>query len=231
MNLIDLTGQVFGRLTVIRREGSKGPYPAWRCRCECGNETVIRGASLKNGNTKSCGCTQYKNKRLKPENKAIYKDDYYEVYNDKGDYFTIDKKDYSSIRPYRWHRDSLGYWATLVDEKRIRLHNFLLPNINGIVDHANRDKSNNRRFNLRVATHSQNTANGTRQGNNTSGTIGVSWDKFNKKWCAYLSKEGRHFFLGRYCSLEEAIVIRLKAEKEHFGEFAPQRHLFEQYGI
>ena len=215
--LVDLTGQKFGKLTVLRREGCKGPYPAWRCKCDCGNETVVRGTSLKRGNTKSCGCLQHERKRLKPENKAIYKDDYYEVYNDKGDYFTIDKKDYSSIRPYRWHRDSLGYWATLVDEKRIRLHNFLLPNINGIVDHANRDKSNNRRFNLRVATHSQNTANGTRQGNNTSGTIGVSWDKFNKKMVRLFIKRGKTFFSWSLLFLGGSDCYKIKSRKRTFG--------------
>ena len=38
-------------------------------------------------------------------------------------------------------------------------------------------------------------------------------------------------FLGYYKELEDAIVARLRAEKEYFGEFAPQRDLFEKYGI
>lgn len=51
---IDLTGRVFGMLTVIRRGGSK-PVK-WFCQCECGNETVTHGASLRKGKTRSCGC-------------------------------------------------------------------------------------------------------------------------------------------------------------------------------
>jgi len=54
---IDLTGQKFGRLTVIRRSypnGTKNTY--WLCRCECGIEKAIQGGSLRNGATKSCGC-------------------------------------------------------------------------------------------------------------------------------------------------------------------------------
>ena len=56
----DLTGIVFGRLTVLRRvENSSGGQPRWLCRCECsGKETTVRGAHLRNGNIKSCGCLQ-----------------------------------------------------------------------------------------------------------------------------------------------------------------------------
>lgn len=53
----DLTGQRFGRLTVIRRDGSsRQGLAAWLCRCDCGRECVVEGAMLRKGNTKSCGC-------------------------------------------------------------------------------------------------------------------------------------------------------------------------------
>lgn len=61
-NLIDLTGQKFGRLLVLR----KVPYEEhkyntsqcaiWECKCDCGNTTIVSGNSLKNGSIKSCGC-------------------------------------------------------------------------------------------------------------------------------------------------------------------------------
>jgi hypothetical protein len=54
MAAIDLTGQRFGRLTVIER--AEGRYTPWRCRCSCGNETVVISINLRRGNTKSCGC-------------------------------------------------------------------------------------------------------------------------------------------------------------------------------
>ncbi len=57
--MTDLTGQVFGRLTVIERlakqaDGSRSPL--WLCRCSCGTERQLSTRSLKSGNTKSCGC-------------------------------------------------------------------------------------------------------------------------------------------------------------------------------
>lgn len=58
--VVDLTGQRFGRWTVIRREGSNTHYSAmWFCRCDCGTERVINGADLRCGHTKSCGCLKY----------------------------------------------------------------------------------------------------------------------------------------------------------------------------
>lgn len=60
----DLTGKVFGKLTVTERAGWKNGTSYWRCRCQCGNETTVRYTSLMSGHTKSCGCLQkeaYKN--------------------------------------------------------------------------------------------------------------------------------------------------------------------------
>lgn len=54
---LDLSGQVFGRLTALRVEHRNGRR-GWVCRCECGNETWVQGAKLKNGHTQSCGCFQ-----------------------------------------------------------------------------------------------------------------------------------------------------------------------------
>jgi hypothetical protein len=54
---IDITGMRFGRLLVLGRV-PKLKYPAamWRCRCDCGTETIVHGYSLRRGETRSCGC-------------------------------------------------------------------------------------------------------------------------------------------------------------------------------
>lgn len=58
---IDLTGQRFGKLTVLERTENIGTSAGWRCRCDCGKETVVRTASLRSGGTKSCGCLLFLN--------------------------------------------------------------------------------------------------------------------------------------------------------------------------
>lgn len=53
---IDLTNQTFGRLTAIRDIGSRKKQRFWLCQCTCGNTTEVPTASLRSGNTTSCGC-------------------------------------------------------------------------------------------------------------------------------------------------------------------------------
>ena len=61
----DLTGRRFGRLTVLYDTGTTKPYhgPIWHCKCDCGNEVDVVAGSLKNGNTRSCGCLRMKHVR------------------------------------------------------------------------------------------------------------------------------------------------------------------------
>lgn len=55
--LIDLTGQRFGKLLVVERaENTLQGQARWRCKCDCGNESIVRGADLRLGNTITCGC-------------------------------------------------------------------------------------------------------------------------------------------------------------------------------
>jgi hypothetical protein len=56
--IIDLSGQQFGRLLVLKTDGHLGKQLAWRCRCDCGNETTVRGVDIRTGNTFSCGCAK-----------------------------------------------------------------------------------------------------------------------------------------------------------------------------
>lgn len=55
--IVDLTGQRFGRLTVICEAGrAKNGSKKWRCLCDCGNEHFVTTGNLTNGSTNSCGC-------------------------------------------------------------------------------------------------------------------------------------------------------------------------------
>lgn len=54
--LIDLTGQTFGRITVVSRATNKGKQTMWNCVCGCGKKVIAFGANLKTLHTQSCGC-------------------------------------------------------------------------------------------------------------------------------------------------------------------------------
>ncbi len=57
MNALDLTGQKFGRLSVISRESTPTRrFRRWVCLCDCGTTVLVSAAQLVAGHTSSCGC-------------------------------------------------------------------------------------------------------------------------------------------------------------------------------
>ena len=88
------------------------------------------------------------------------------------------------------------------------------------VDHINHDGLDNRRCNLRSATHSENSRNRKRMSNNKSGYKGVFWEEKRRKWCAQIRLHGKTKRIGRFSSAEEAHAAYCKAAYEIHGEYA-----------
>ena len=78
------------------------------------------------------------------------------------------------------------------------------------LDHINRIKTDNRFCNLRAATPSENAQNHPKL------TRGVSWNKREKKWGAYLRIRGKQLHLGWHKTYESALAARKQAEVTHF---------------
>ena len=79
MILIDLTGQRFGRWTVVKRaENSVRGHSQWLCKCDCGVEKVVLGLNIKRGKTSSCGCMQREGMVAK---KTVHGQTYSRLYN------------------------------------------------------------------------------------------------------------------------------------------------------
>lgn len=67
---LDLTGRVFGRLTVLRRvENCPRGNCQWLCDCKCGKQTIVVATKLSSGNTKSCGCGFFLGSQISNANK------------------------------------------------------------------------------------------------------------------------------------------------------------------
>lgn len=64
MRRFNLEGEHFGHLTVIKECGRKNNRIMWECACDCGNVTAVDTHSLTTGNTKSCGCRKYGNRKV-----------------------------------------------------------------------------------------------------------------------------------------------------------------------
>lgn len=88
-----------------------------------------------------------------------------------------------------------------------------------LVDHINTCRTDNRRSNLRLATHTQNVLNRRLNAANTSGVKGVSWSTNKGKWVAQISINKRKVHLGYFLDRDEATRVYREAVAEHFGEF------------
>lgn len=66
-NYKDLTGQKFGRLTVIGLHETETRKTYWVCQCDCGNIKIVRSDSLQNGSIRSCGCLKKEQDKINLE--------------------------------------------------------------------------------------------------------------------------------------------------------------------
>lgn len=118
-----------------------------------------------------------------------------------------------------------GYVKFMVDGRSYLAHNLAWLYVHGdwprgTIDHIDRDRSNNRISNLRLATASQNQANRGKQRNNTSGYKGVYWVESSGKWLAKVVFRGRQYSFGLHDSAEAAHDAYCVGAKKIHGEFA-----------
>lgn len=242
----DLTGQRFGKLVVLYQTedyvNPQGKHKSrWHCMCDCGNEIDITGSHLTNGDNVSCGC--YKSKiigiRSKKYNTFKTIDSITIIYTYKNEEILVDTESFVNIPKIKeicWCINNDGYVVgrDCEDGKNVFLHDIIMqPNLeNGeIVDHIYGERFDNRTSKLRIASRMQNNQNKKTRADNTSGVTGVYWSNNRNKWYAQITINGKTKSLGYYININEAIKARLMAEKEYFGEFAPQRNLFNKYEI
>jgi hypothetical protein len=80
------------------------------------------------------------------------------------------------------------------------------------VDHINHNKADNRISNLRESYRQDNSKNMPLRKDNTSGRVGVNWDKQTNKWRAEVTVNGSGIKLGRFSDINDAIAARVAAE-------------------
>lgn len=139
--------------------------------------------------------------------------------------FTYSETDKELIESRTWYMANTGYIMTdfRVNRRPVRkqFHRLVMGEPEGmVVDHIDGNPLNNTRENLRICTQQENTRNSKKERiNNSSGCVGVSFNKATKKWRAYIVVDYKQLSLGYYKTKEEAIDARKIGEKKHFGEF------------
>jgi hypothetical protein len=135
----------------------------------------------------------------------------------KGLYAIVDDFDYEMLSKHSWCLDvGGGYAMSRVNYKTMRMHRMILNPPNGlVVDHINRNKLDNRRSNLRIATTSQNMLNANRRSNNKSGFNGVTYSTRDKRWVAQVKLNYKNILLGYFKDKEDAINARKKWDLDY----------------
>lgn len=209
----DLTGQKFGRLTVVGLEGrdDKRNY-IWRCVCDCGNAKVLATSVLKSGMIRSCGCLKSEmarnrrgiahhkltetlnamKARCNNPNHIGYKD-----YGENGitvcDEWANGKEGHDNF--VRWALAN-GYKAGLSIDR---------------IDNNKGYSPDNCRWVTR------NIQNANRKPRNNTGVLGVYKSSDADNYTAVICVDHKQHHLGRFKTLEEAKKARKEAELKYYG--------------
>lgn len=123
-----------------------------------------------------------------------------------------------------------GYWVITIDRRPYYAHRLVWLYLYGefplnTLDHINGNGLDNNIENLRLATQAQNMQNMAIKINNTSGHVGISWDKANQKWHASITCNRKRQHLGFFVEKQDAINAYLLAKKRlHVFQPTPPTH-------
>ena len=204
----DLTGQRFGKLTVLQRadapQDGKPAGDRWLCRCDCGGEATVLGANLVRGHTKSCGCLK--------ENDLTGQHIGALTVLGRSDKYAKRGKRRVRLWECRCDCGATTYKAT--------------DTLTAGVENSCAECAQKR--NAACARDNAGFVAGTQlckirdlrpTAANTSGCRGVSFNKRTARWEAVIIFRQKRTRLGSYKRFEDAVEVRKKAEQHIFGEF------------
>ncbi|MEG2251351.1 MAG: hypothetical protein RR967_07825 [Anaerovoracaceae bacterium] len=206
MKFIDITGMKFGMWTVIERaKNDKYNLTRWICKCDCGNEAVVNGNSLKRGGSKGCGCSRYKEMRKEEIEKR-----YGKLVVIRGSHVSEDKRMMYLCKCDCGNElitriDSLKRGTTVscgcISKEKARENQRKMVNIG--------------RFKGTKVQNLNNNISST----NTSGYKGIRRAKKNgeeRGWIVRIGIKNERKYIGYFINLEDAIAARKEAEEKYY---------------
>lgn len=174
------------------------------------------------------------NERIKNEYKK--KLDYYELHISGGvhgnNIVLFDLDDFEKVKNHKWlinkYKRCKKEYLYVVNAEMGFMHRLIMnPEKGKVVDHIGGCNTtlDNRKSNLKICSIKENVRKSELSKNNTSGHIGVCWNKAVNKWMAFIMVDRKYKNLGYFFDIEEAVKARENAEKLYFGEYTPLREV------
>ena len=131
----------------------------------------------------------------------------------------IDLEDKQLVKDKKWCCNKNGYVISGSSKPFTYLHRLIMSAQDcDYVDHINGNTLDNRKQNLRLCTNAENLQNRVNiPTNNSSGIIGVHFDRSRNKWKVEIGVNGKNKYIGRYNTLEEATKARRDAELLYYN--------------
>ena len=222
-NALDLTGQRYGRLTVLGLDPEPYVSPSgknrarkWICRCDCGNVVSVQQASLraKKNPSRSCGCLRGEASR----------DAVIDMTGMRFGRWTVVRR---AELPKKFSNGTVNGWLCRCDcgTERVIDRESLVSGRSVSCGCGRAEKSSERaaRDGKNVfERYDGTTVSAIRPGlkplkNNTSGVRGVYWEASSQRWVAAIGLRGKIKKLGRFTDKEDAIRARKEAEAEYYA--------------
>ena len=214
----DLTGRVYGQLTVLGFAGWSNPpsgsrHTKWNCKCSCGNEIVAYGTNLKKENhTTSCGCVHKQRTSEARKTHGLTNSPTYSSWLSMKERCTcVTSKTYPEyggsgvVICARW----LESFENFLEDMGERPEGTSINRIGSVPLYS---KETCEWANRSIQGYDQKMKN-----TNTSGKTGVCWVKRSGKWSAQITKDYQLHHLGFFDNKEDAIEARKAAELKYFG--------------
>ena len=202
-----IIGDKYGMLTVLSLHSNINYRKKFNCLCDCGNTTIVAMTHLRTGHTKSCGCAKKPVLKHGDSGTSLYKryyamlarcnnkqDTCYRKYGAKG--IKVCKEWEESYEAFKEWALSNGYSEELT-----------LDRIDGRLNYTP--------DNCRWATYSIQAINKGKSIRNTSGHVGVSYDKSKGKWVGYVTHNGKQVGTGSSTDLLTAVNLRQMYIQKH----------------
>ncbi len=210
----DLTGKIFGHLTVIERTENRKGRTCWLCRCECGNLKAVTAHDLKAGKVKSCGCGNFAGNRIRIDLSG-------KRFGRLTALFPTEKRDRKGS--VYWHcRCDCGN-ETDVTESGLVHGNYRSC---GCLKSENQ-KNISKQLHMVDGTCVEMLEKRKYRRDNTSGFRGVYQLK-NRKYRVDIGFKGKRFYIGCFEDYDDAVRARLEAEKMIHGGFLTAYHDWQE---